>query len=77
MLNEEYLETDSKKDDLRRGRSMLCSVKDAARTLGIGRTKLYELLADNELSSIRIGTRRLIHVESIERLVGQNLGGAA
>ena len=39
---------------------------EAARMLGLGRTKLYELMAANEITSIKIGTRRLIRVSAIE-----------
>ena len=39
---------------------------EAARMLGLGKTKLYELMAANELASIKIGTRRLIRVSAIE-----------
>jgi len=39
---------------------------EAARMLGLGKTKLYELMAANELASIKIGTRRLIRISAIE-----------
>ena len=42
------------------------SPAEAARILGLGRTKLYELMAANEITSIKIGTRRLIRVSAIE-----------
>lgn len=45
------------------------TVKDATRMSGLGRTKLYELLGTGVLKSRRIGTRRLILVSSIERLL--------
>jgi excisionase family DNA binding protein len=32
----------------------------ALRLSGLGRTKLYELLASQEIESVRVGTRRLI-----------------
>jgi excisionase family DNA binding protein len=34
--------------------------------MGLGRTKFYELLAANEITSIKIGTRRLIRISAIE-----------
>ena len=34
--------------------------------LSLGRTKLYELLAANEITSVKIGTRRLIRVAELE-----------
>lgn len=42
---------------------------EAARMLGLGKTKLYELLAANEITSIKIGTRRLIRVSAIEEFL--------
>lgn len=47
---------------------VLCSIADAARMLGIGRTKAYELIEDGSLTTITIGTRRLVKVDSIKRL---------
>ncbi|OWQ95424.1 excisionase [Sphingopyxis witflariensis] len=47
---------------------VLCSIADAARVLGIGRTKAYELIDDGSLVTITIGTRRLVKVDSIKRL---------
>jgi len=55
----------------------LCSVNDAARMLAVGRTKLYDMLAKGELLSMRIGTRRLVKVESIKALIERATGGAA
>ena len=41
------------------------SPDDAARIMGIGRTKLYALLKEGELKSIKIGSRRLITTQAI------------
>lgn len=46
----------------------LVSVKDTMAFLGIGRTKLYDLLNTNELDCVKIGTRTLIKRASIRRL---------
>jgi excisionase family DNA binding protein len=43
----------------------LFSVNEAARLLGIGRTKCFELLGSEELPSVRIGRRRLVHRDAI------------
>ncbi len=45
------------------------TVPAALSALGIGKTKLYELMARGDLESIRIGRRRLILGQSIEALV--------
>lgn len=47
---------------------VLCSIADAARTLGIGKTKTYELIERGTLETITIDARRLVRVESIKRL---------
>ena len=44
------------------------TVADACKSIGVGRTVLYKLLADHKLDSITIGRRRLITTESIRRL---------
>lgn len=47
---------------------VLCSIADAARMLGIGRTKAYELIDQGVLATIPIGARRLVKVDSIKRV---------
>jgi excisionase family DNA binding protein len=36
---------------------------------GLGRTKLYELLTNGEIQSVRVGTRRLIVFASLKALL--------
>jgi len=55
----------------------LCSIREAATALGIGRTKLYDLLAQGQLLSVQIGTRRLVRVDSIKTLLNVAAGDAA
>ncbi|MBX7533548.1 excisionase family DNA-binding protein [Qipengyuania sp. 1XM1-15A] len=57
---------------------LLCSVTDAAHSLGIGKTKTYQLISDGSLETVSIGTRRLVKVASIHKLVEAfNIGAAA
>lgn len=42
------------------------AMNEAARYLGIGRSKLYELVRTKEMPSIRIGRRILIPTRAIE-----------
>lgn len=42
---------------------------DAARSLGIGKTKLFELIANGQLPAIRLGGRTLISREDLESFV--------
>ncbi|WP_029547826.1 helix-turn-helix domain-containing protein [Sphingobium yanoikuyae] len=57
--------------------NILCSVNDAARMLGIGRTKIYDMLSKGDLASMQIGTRRLVKIDSIKALIERATGGAA
>lgn len=41
----------------------------AAEMLGIGRTKLYELIAEGEVDIIKIGKATLVTVRSLEALI--------
>lgn len=36
------------------------SINDAAKSLGIGRTKLYELIAQSEIAIVKIGSRTVV-----------------
>jgi len=52
---------------------LLLGVDDAADSLGIRRTKMYELLASGVIPTIRIGRRRLVAVSALEAYVEQRL----
>lgn len=47
----------------------LCSVSEAAKMLGVGRTKIYDMLAKGQILSMRIGSRRLVKMDSIKALI--------
>lgn len=53
-------------DPIRSEFRLAVSPSEAARMAGIGRTKLYELIASNEIASVKLGSRRLIRVSAIE-----------
>jgi len=44
-------------------------VNDAARMIGVGRTKLYELISSGELEAIKIGKATRITMVSLHKLV--------
>lgn len=44
---------------------LFCSVPDAAKALGLGLSKTYELIGDGNLATVQIGRRRLVRIESI------------
>lgn len=50
---------------------LLMTPEEAAESLSIGRSKLYELLATGEVESLRIGASRRIPVDALEEFVGR------
>ena len=48
--------------------SILVSVSETGRILNIGKTKIYELISDGNLVSVKIGSRRLVTMKSVRRL---------
>lgn len=54
-------------DDLR-----LITIPDAAHRLGLCRSKVYELIAENELPTIKIGRARRISMEDLRTFVMQH-----
>ncbi|HJP68173.1 MAG TPA: helix-turn-helix domain-containing protein [Sphingomicrobium sp.] len=45
-------------------------IKDACRMTGIGRSKLYELIAAGEIEIVKVGAMTLIPVDSLRQLTG-------
>lgn len=48
--------------------TLLCSIPEAARVLGLGRSKLYELIGEGRLETVNIGRRRLVRTDSVRAL---------
>jgi excisionase family DNA binding protein len=46
---------------------LLVSITESCRLLGVGRTKLYELIASGELRIRKIGRKSLISMSDLER----------
>jgi excisionase family DNA binding protein len=55
---------------------LLLTPAEAARALGVGRTKVYELMASGALASVQIGRCRRVPREALTELVA-TLRGAA
>lgn len=56
----------------------LVGVAKAGQLLAIGRTKTYDLISEGLLETVSIGSRRLVTLRSIDRLIEQaEIGGAA
>lgn len=53
------------------------SVSDACRLLGLRRTSLYALLKSGQLRAVKIGARRLIPRDELERFAAAVKQGAA
>lgn len=51
--------------------TLTVTISDARRATGLGKTKLYELIAEGALSTIKIGRRTLVKTDSIRALVDQ------
>lgn len=49
--------------------AQLHSVKEARRRLNIGLTKMYELINSGELTTVKIGSRRLISEAAIAAFI--------
>lgn len=50
-------------------------VNDAARMIGVGRTKLYELIAAGEIETVKLGKATRITTASLHDLVRRQRGG--
>lgn len=48
---------------------VLLTIPEAAERLRVGRHALYELIRTNKLRTIRIGSRRLVPVESVAEVI--------
>lgn len=54
---------------------LTASIAQTMQATGLGRTKVDELMRKGDLVRTKVGTRALITVESIERLVGTKVAG--
>ena len=50
---------------------LLLTVKQAAVALGLGRTTTYELVMRGHLSSVKVGRRRLVLRDGIQRFIDE------
>lgn len=51
------------------GLPLLLTIAQVAELLNLGRTKTIELLMSNRINSVKVGRRRLIPRESLEKFV--------
>ncbi len=45
------------------------TIADTVKWSGIGRTKLYELIAANKIEAVKFGARTLVVTETVERFL--------
>jgi excisionase family DNA binding protein len=50
-------------------------IPEACRLTGIGRSKLYELIADGSIETVKIGSMTLIPFECLRRLIDDARNG--
>jgi excisionase family DNA binding protein len=48
------------------------SPSETAKLIGVGRTTLYELIGNGSLETVKLGSRRLITRDAIDRLLAAN-----
>jgi excisionase family DNA binding protein len=51
------------------GGPALFRINDACRFIGLGRSKLYELIARGEIDVVKIGSRTLVPMASLQKFV--------
>lgn len=49
------------------------SVAETMALTRLGETKVYDLINGGQLSSVKVGRRRLIRLESVRRLIGSQV----
>lgn len=55
---------------------MLCSISEAAKLMGVGRTFTYGLVKGGKLEIVKLGRRTLVRVDSIKALIERSAGGS-
>jgi excisionase family DNA binding protein len=51
---------------------LTCTVDEATQAIGLGRSKVYELIRSRALETTTVGKRRLIYVSSLMGLLRRN-----
>ena len=57
------------RDDEERMIKLLLTPEEAAKVLSVGRSKVYELISDGRLASVRIGASRRVPAEALTEFV--------
>ena len=51
--------------------AIACPITTACRVAGLGRTTIYELLAEGEISAIKVGRRTLVKLGSLQEFLAR------
>ena len=52
---------------------LLVSINEAARIVGLGRSKFYTIIKQNELRLIKVGARSLVAMSDLQRFVEEKI----
>lgn len=63
-------------NNVRVGTKYLHTTDEACRTLGVRKTKLFDLLKSGEIKGVMLGTRRMITDESLRAFVARLMEAA-
>lgn len=64
-------ETPGNPDKREEATSLLCDAIDVAKALRLSRSKVYKLMTDGTLPSVRIGSRRFVRRADLENFVSE------
>jgi excisionase family DNA binding protein len=64
-------------DPARKGPSTHLSIDEAAAAAGVGRSRVFELLGDGALASVRLGRRRWVTAASVAALLATSVERAS
>ena len=53
------------------------SIEEAAQSLGVGRTTVYDLMNSGDLESVKVGRRRIIPVDAVSAFLAARRAAAA
>ena len=56
-------------------KKLLININGGCEAIGIGRTKMYNLINDKVVETVFVGKRQLIVVKSLQRLAGEEVDG--
>jgi excisionase family DNA binding protein len=74
IIHSMHMTPDTTTDHTTDGRLAL-TPEEAAQAIGIGRTKIYELLANGRIRSVKVGRRLVVPMSAIDAFLAGNNDG--